>query len=619
MNMKRSALAIITFAMVAGLVACSSGNSNSGGGGGGNNPISVALSGTPPTSLPANGTTQFTATVTNDSANAGVSWSASCATSGGCGSFSPTSTASGTATTYTAPAVPPSGGTVTITATSVTDGTKKATATVTITNTLADGNYVFSLSGSNTGGVFYDVAGVVTIAGGVITTGEQDYVDGNNADLHDAINPSGSGYTTTTDGNLQLTLVTCLGQDCTQTDSVIGGGTGSETINGTIVSASSCSTSGGPCKARIVEFDAFATSSGVLELQDSTAAATAPTGAYAFAAQGIPASLPVAVGGIMNISGATVSTSGTVFDLNNGGTVSMAQTISGSLVTAPDSLGRYQISMTPTAALPTLSFAAYIVDASHTLLVEAASPLGGIAFAQAANPSASGNSYVIGMTGGDGVGPLQAAGVFTLAQGAIGVTGTFSYNDLVNLQSPAIAVTGTYSIDNSNPGRYTLNSVTDGTNTFDLGLYVDGNGNALAISLGAGVVLEGAGGQQTSVAGLSGSYVLSATGFDGSNAPFELDAVGPVTTGSGTFSGFVDLNWLGSSTLGPNSAVSGAFSTPNASGVSSTTGDTLTGLDVLLGASQKDDFDYYVVNANTVIGIEIDSNQNTLATFDLVQ
>ena len=65
-------------------------------------------------------------------------------------------------------------------------------------------------------------------------------------------------------------------------------------------------------------------------------------------------------------------------------------------------------------------------------------------------------------------------------------------------------------------------------------------------------------------------------------------------------------------------AVSGAFTAP-VGGVSTGAGNTLTGLDALLGGSQADTFDYYVVDANTVIGIEVDSNQNTLATFDLTQ
>src|SRR6202012_5022903 len=58
-------------------------------------------------------------------------WSVTCGTSS-CGSFSPTSTQSGAATTYTAPANVPTGGTVTVMATSVTDGTAPASTIITI-------------------------------------------------------------------------------------------------------------------------------------------------------------------------------------------------------------------------------------------------------------------------------------------------------------------------------------------------------------------------------------------------------------------------------------------------------------------------------------------------------
>jgi len=81
-------------------------------------PISVAVS--PTTATLIGGATQtFTATVTADSANAGVTWTASTGTitSGGL---------------YTAPAVI-TGTTATVTATSKTDTTKSATATVTLT------------------------------------------------------------------------------------------------------------------------------------------------------------------------------------------------------------------------------------------------------------------------------------------------------------------------------------------------------------------------------------------------------------------------------------------------------------------------------------------------------
>ena len=100
-------------------------------------PISIAFTGvTVPSSLDENTTTSLFATVTNDPSDAGVQWTATCG-SGACGSFQPTQTKSGYVTTYTAPSVVPTGGTVTLTATSVTDTSKSVSKTITITTPAA--------------------------------------------------------------------------------------------------------------------------------------------------------------------------------------------------------------------------------------------------------------------------------------------------------------------------------------------------------------------------------------------------------------------------------------------------------------------------------------------------
>ena len=71
-------------------------------------------------------TLSIAATLANDTANAGVSWSSS-----GGGSFSSPTSTSGNPVTFTAPS---SAGVVTITATSVADGAKTATATIGVTD-----------------------------------------------------------------------------------------------------------------------------------------------------------------------------------------------------------------------------------------------------------------------------------------------------------------------------------------------------------------------------------------------------------------------------------------------------------------------------------------------------
>jgi hypothetical protein len=93
--------------------------------------ISVELSPLSSSVVPG-GTASVSATVSNDSAHAGVVWS--CTPANACGSFIPSSTASGTATIYTAPATVPTGGQVTITAKSVTDNSKSASSSLMIRN-----------------------------------------------------------------------------------------------------------------------------------------------------------------------------------------------------------------------------------------------------------------------------------------------------------------------------------------------------------------------------------------------------------------------------------------------------------------------------------------------------
>ena len=92
-------------------------------------PIPVSITPAPPAFLITAASTQLNAVLSNDKTNAGVSWTVLCGSSD-CGSFSPTNTTSGVATTYTAPASIPTNGTVQVTATSIADPVESATATI---------------------------------------------------------------------------------------------------------------------------------------------------------------------------------------------------------------------------------------------------------------------------------------------------------------------------------------------------------------------------------------------------------------------------------------------------------------------------------------------------------
>jgi len=80
-------------------------------------------------------TQNFTAIVQNDPLNKGVNWTLSGAGCSGtsCGSLSTASTSSGMPVTYTAPQTIPNPATVNLVATSIADGTRAASATITVT------------------------------------------------------------------------------------------------------------------------------------------------------------------------------------------------------------------------------------------------------------------------------------------------------------------------------------------------------------------------------------------------------------------------------------------------------------------------------------------------------
>ena len=192
-------------------------------------PISISFVTQPPSSMVISTTTSVAASVSNDTKNGGVKWSITCG-SAQCGSFSSTTTGSGSPTTYTAPSTVPTPATVTVTATSVTDNTKSTSATISITATqpavLSDGTYVYHLSGQDNNDNYY-VVGAFTIKGGVITGGEQDFSDGI-LGSSDQLVASGSSISNT-GGNIEVVLATGNTQI---------GVNGIEILRGTIVSSS---------------------------------------------------------------------------------------------------------------------------------------------------------------------------------------------------------------------------------------------------------------------------------------------------------------------------------------------------------------------------------------------
>jgi hypothetical protein len=580
-------------------------------------PISVAFPSAMPASLQIEAVVSLRALITNDtSANPQVKWMVTCG-SAGCGSFNPTTTTSEAATTYTAPSAIPTGNTVTVTATSVTDPTKSASASIIITPqapTLANGTYVFQLSGPSEFGVNF-VSGVFVAKDGAVTGGEQDFINvsdgdsGSNADtLFDSI--IGGSYATTPDGNVEITLKT---NDYNVGDESV------ETLDGVIVSGS---------RVLVAEVNFF-NASGTLDLQTGT---KAPSGGYAISLYGEDVYDQAAgIGGIVNIDRAgAISGAGSVLDMNDAGVFRGEQSLGASTLSTPDKFGRVVFQLVPGSfsTIPSLYLAGYIVDGSHIRLVETAGDnfqgvMGGTALGQGSNTgqftnsSIAGSSYVFGASGLEGYAPLQVAGVVSANAGG-SLEGILNWNDLTRGAQSPLPVTGSWTIDST--GRATFSKLTDGsTFNYSLHLYLTGNGDGLMLSSDSTEMVTGQAFQQQSgpftAASFSGSYGLNAAqaGVSADLVPFSNTVVGPVGSvadnDTDTLTGFADFGngaadfpISGSLTAGSNGVFTG----------------TLTGLDAA-SRTTANDFTFYLVDTTRAVAIETDNAQLTLGYLELQQ
>jgi hypothetical protein len=563
--------------------------------------VSVAFAAMPPAALTINNAFPLTAVVTNDSKNGGVTWSVTCATAA-CGTLNPTTAASNIATTYTAPAAIPTGGTVKVTATSVSDTTKSVSATISIVGpALADGTYIYNGSGEDGNGVLY-YAGAFTILNGAVTGGEHDFLDQVNAGS-DTISAAGSSVTTQPGGSVEIIL---------NTNDANFGDSGTFTLRGAKVSAA---------RMQLTEFDDFAAATGTLDLQTGKAA---PTGGYAFQVSGLDGDTtgpnPLGIGGVLRINGAAIDTTNSVFDYNDGGTLAQAQSFQSGTVGAPDSFGRIQISLTPSGAsgAPQFALTGYIIGTNRIQFVEVANDaingtMGGTAFGQGANTgtfttgNVTGNVYVFSAIGSDGGGMTIAGGLALNTGGA--VAGNVTFSDLNTNGSQN--VTGTWTIDPS--GRVTISNILQSPTGTPLAfqIYLDGNGNGTELGIDTSEVSAGTAYAQTSGVINAGNYAIGAFGFFlDPNVQNQLDpwsAAGPLTITGTALNGFTDYNANGALT---NSAtLTGTIDLANEQ-------VAINGLDIF--NTTPDSYGFYPVDGGRTLLIEFDGNQLGIAFLETV-
>ena len=244
-------------------------------------PISISITQhVPNDTIIQNASASVIATVINDQGNAGVDWTVTCGSAGACGTFSPGHTASGAATTYTAPSAPPTGATVTIKATSTADPTKSAQETVTVLSAppLMQGQFVLYLNAKNSKNGPFVLGGVITGDGkGSIGrgTGHFELVDASGNATSSIFVTSPSSYSIGSDGRGQMSLtidVTALKSGNPNANfGVPVSGTNTSTLTLSVVFVTQQLDPSGAVlseHALITERDSFGDATGTLDLQN---------------------------------------------------------------------------------------------------------------------------------------------------------------------------------------------------------------------------------------------------------------------------------------------------------------------------------------------------------------
>lgn len=498
--------------------------------------------------------TPLVAKVTTDGTpTSGVQVTFTAPSSGATGTF-----ASGTATeTITTD----SGGTATSSTFSAnsTDGAYSVTATVAGATTPANFNltnatatfFSFYLSGletiDNSGNLpsYYALAGSVAIdAAGNVVSGEQDYNDGFHITSPQPEGDSIIGGALAVDSNGQGTLTLI-------TNNASLGSAGTETLGIQFVNAN---------HALVMQLDGSATSSGSMDMQTLPSTAS---GGYAFTFSGVDSNYyAVAFGGVFSLSGDTLS--GKV-DVNDAGTVSLADDFNGTLTTA-DRFGRGQITgVSVNGNMLALNYYLVGPEAIRIINVDATDSAVGSAFGQGTNATAASNGSlgksVFGVEDNSwGSIYYAAAGTLVPHAGSATFTGVADSDEQGSIVAAA-TISGTYVIATNGYGSLTITNagLLDVTS---LGLYATdptlnlldpnnatGGGGALLLELDPG--FEGGVGlaipqTDTATDSFAGSYAFGAQDYDSaflSGAPgWEFDYVGQGSVSSGVLTGTGAVN-----------------------------------------------------------------------------
>ncbi|HZE23128.1 MAG TPA: hypothetical protein VE054_03975, partial [Blattabacteriaceae bacterium] len=252
---------------------------------------------------------------------------------------------------------------------------------------------------------------------------------------------------------------------------------------------------------------------------------------------------------------------------------------------------------TMNTSLGTLSFAYYVVDATHLKVVgiNNVSILGGEAFRQTgpfSNASVSG-PFAFTIAGADLLNgsPFASGGVLTSDGAGNVTTGIEDFNDGGTI-SAAVPFTGTYTMASIGRGTLTLNT---GAGVFTFAIYPS-SGGVLALETDNRFLTTGTALQQQTAAFSAGSFTgIYGMNFTGASSGSELDSIAELTAdGVSKLTGIIDINNSGGITFGQ--PLSGTF-TANANGRFALSLQTPLGAQNII---------VYLANGNRALFVEVD-------------
>jgi|HubBroStandDraft_2_1064218.scaffolds.fasta_scaffold12724_2 hypothetical protein len=438
-------------------------------------------------------------------------------------------------------------------------------------NSDLSGTYVFSVSGTDSGGQPYAILGTLTADG---TGGNGNGgITGGTIDINDA------AFLSTTPVTAPIPNA-AISSSSTYSVSKDGRGTaklGTSTPFGTIVLSFVLQSNS---HGLVTEFDNIATGSGTLDLQTSGLTQASLAGPYAFTFSGIDANdaAPFATVGAF-VTNATGGINSGAEDFNDGGFAYANQSLGGQVVLGPSS--------TPSTVLSTgsfsLTFDVYAIDATHLKFIEmdALPIVSGDAYSQ---PSATISGTMAFVLVGSFEGNPAAAGGFMVTDGGGNIT-TSSTEDAVEIlngvgtpTSAPIPFSAAYS--STGNGRFTLNNFSGFFGAVSGGSYAayPSSGGVLLLETDNNGIMTGAAYPQgtplPSFASAEG-YGLNLTGLNIGN-DVEVDDIAEFTaastaatcngTASSTVCGIIGENFDPGGSPIANLALAGTFGAIDSNG-----------------------------------------------------